>query len=79
MRLFLEPAYTKERLGEQNSNKSSDIISLQEGKLLSGMIRGMDNGADLRALDYSLDQVDAIFKEKKYLRFCIYKGRDISL
>ena len=39
------------------------MLFLQEGKLLSGMIRGMDNGADLRALDYSVDQVDAIFKE----------------
>eukprot|EP00088_Acartia_fossae_P039085 TRINITY_DN4067_c0_g1_i1.p1 TRINITY_DN4067_c0_g1~~TRINITY_DN4067_c0_g1_i1.p1 ORF type:complete len:156 (-),score=32.30 TRINITY_DN4067_c0_g1_i1:554-1021(-) len=34
----------------------------QEGKLLSGMIRGMDNGSDLRALDYSIDQVDGIIK-----------------
>jgi len=35
----------------------------QEGKLLSGMIRGMDNGADLRALDYKVDEVDSIFKD----------------
>jgi len=34
----------------------------QEGKLLSGMIRGMDNGRDLRALDYAVEQVDDIFK-----------------
>lgn len=34
----------------------------QEGRLLSGMIRGMDNGRDLRAVDYSLQEVDNIFK-----------------
>ncbi len=33
------------------------------GKFLSRMIRGMNNDADLRALDYSLDMVDAIFED----------------
>ena len=34
------------------------------GKLLSRMIRGMDNDADLRALDYSLNTVvDVIFDD----------------
>jgi len=34
----------------------------QEGKLLSGMIRGMDNGAELRVYDYKPEEVDPIFK-----------------
>jgi len=34
----------------------------QEGKLLSGMIRGMDNGHDLRAVDYEVEQVDGVLK-----------------
>jgi len=34
----------------------------QEGKLLSGMIRGMDNGHDLRAVDYEVEQVDGLLK-----------------
>ena len=35
----------------------------QEGKLLSAMIRGMDNEAGLRVFDYSPDQVDGIFQQ----------------
>jgi len=34
----------------------------QEGKLLSGMIRGMDNGHDLRAVDYEVEQVDGLLR-----------------
>ena len=34
----------------------------QEGKLLSAMIRGMDNEAGLRVFDYSLDEVDGILQ-----------------
>ena len=33
----------------------------QEGKLLSAMIRGMDNEAGLRIFDYNLEEVDGIF------------------
>ena len=33
----------------------------QEGKLLSAMIRGMDNEAGLRVHDYQLEEVDGIF------------------
>ena len=35
----------------------------QEDKLLSAMVRGMDNGAGLRVYDYQLEQVDKIFDE----------------
>ena len=35
----------------------------QEGRLLSAMIRGMDNEAGLRVFDYSPDQVDGIFHQ----------------
>ena len=38
------------------------IYRPQEGKLLSAMIRGMDNGTGLRVFDYSLEQVDGIFQ-----------------
>jgi len=34
----------------------------QEGKLLSAMIRGMDNGSHLQVFDYKLEDVDQIFK-----------------
>ena len=34
----------------------------QEGKLLSAMIRGMDNEAGLRVFDYTLEEVDGIFQ-----------------
>lgn len=34
-----------------------------EGVKLSAMIRGMDNGDSLRALDYQPDNVDTIFEE----------------
>ena len=34
----------------------------QEGRLLSAMIRGMDNEAGLRVFDYTLEQVDGIFQ-----------------
>lgn len=35
----------------------------QEGKLLSAMIRGMDNGKDLMTRDYAEEDLDAIFKQ----------------
>jgi len=35
----------------------------QEDKLLSAMVRGMDNGAGLRVYDYQPEQVDKIFDE----------------
>ena len=35
----------------------------QEGKLLSAMVRGMDNGAGLRVFDYKPEEVDTIFEE----------------
>ena len=34
-----------------------------EGRILSAMIRGLDNGDSLRALDYQPDNVDTIFEE----------------
>ena len=35
----------------------------QEGKLLSAMIRGMDNGGNFRTMDYSPDQAEQIFTD----------------
>ena len=35
----------------------------QEGKLLSAMIRGLDNGVGMRVYDYKPEDVDAIFEE----------------
>ena len=35
----------------------------QEDKMLSAMIRGMDNGAGLRVFDYKPEEVDQIFED----------------
>ena len=35
----------------------------QEGKLLSAMIRGLDNGSNLRTIDYSPEQAEQIFTD----------------
>ena len=35
----------------------------QEGRLLSAMIRGMDNEAGLRVFDYKLEEVDSILDQ----------------
>ena len=35
----------------------------QEGRLLSAMIRGMDNEAGLRVYDYKLEEVDSILDQ----------------
>lgn len=35
----------------------------QEGKLLSAMIRGLDNGSNMRAIDYTPQQAEQIFTD----------------
>ena len=35
----------------------------QEGKLLSAMIRGLDNGSNMRTIDYSTEQAEQIFTD----------------
>ena len=37
-------------------------LTLQEGKLLSAMIRGLDNGGEVRAVDYEPGEVEAVLE-----------------